>query len=60
MPSLYEVPSELLGLWRTGSVENVLDGLIDRELEVSDLAGINELSVNCVNIRELGIANCGL
>jgi hypothetical protein len=63
MPSLYEVPSELLDLGPPRSAENVLEGLIDRELEVSDLGGIDELSMNCVNLRELselGTANCGL
>lgn len=63
MPSLYEVPSELLDLKPPKPSENVLEGLIDRELKVSDLGGIDELSMNCVNLRglsELGTVSCGL
>lgn len=62
MSSLYKVPRELLDLRPPRSAEKVLDGLIERELEVSDLGGIDELFMNCVNLRELselGTANCG-
>lgn len=53
MMSLYEMPTELLDLKPPRSSENVLGGLIDRELEVSDLGGTDELLANCVNLWEL-------
>lgn len=62
MSSLYKFPSELLDLGPPRSSENVLEGLIDRELEVSDLGSIDELSMGCVDLRELlelGVVNCG-
>lgn len=62
MSSLYGFPSELLDLSPPKSAENMLDGAIDRELEVSDLGGIDGTSRNCVDPREismLGAVNCG-
>lgn len=44
MSFLHKVPSELLDLKLPKSEEKILDGAIDRELEVSDLGGIDELS----------------
>jgi hypothetical protein len=46
MSFLYEVPSELLDRKLSKSEEKMVDGAIDRELEVSDLGGIDELSKN--------------
>ena len=53
MLSLYGMPSELLDLKPPRSSENVLGGLVDRELEVSDLRGIDGLLANFVNLWEL-------
>lgn len=63
MSFLYNVPSELLDLGPPRSSENVLEGLIDRELEVSGLGSIDELSMSCIDLRELsevGIVNCDI